>query len=154
MSEVNIGRVWLLYGALKSGLYPKGTGMLHRYYAVPQVDGRTEGYCCLGVASDVAHKFGLQIDRYSDGRTESFAACSQYMPPEVMEWFGFDLTDPILITPRNERIKASHWNDGGLFDSEAGGMVPSTLDDLAEGFRRTFLEPQEGDENLSFEPAL
>jgi hypothetical protein len=151
---VNIGRVWLLYGALKSGLYPKGTGMLHRYYGADLPDGNTEGYCCLGVASDVAHKFGLQINRDSDDYKEIFAGCTEYMPSEVMAWFGFDLPgrDPYLITPRNMRIKASQWNDGGLFDSETEEMVPSTLDDLAEGFRRTYLEPQEGDEDLPWEP--
>lgn len=155
MTEVNKGRVGLLVAALRSGLYSKGESALHE---VPY--GNREPFagkwCCLGVAGDVARRFGLEISSSFDGdedqdedglvsrpanELETIDGNDSYMTRKVVEWYGFPVDgDPagirsfnVLISDEEgkERI-ASIWND-----------VPSTtFADIADGFERTYLKEE------------
>lgn len=82
MSEVNTERVKLWIDALRSGEYTQIKSQLGR-------DG--EGYCCLGVACEVAIQNGLDIERVvqSNG-TIDFDGERGELTDTVAEWYGFD----------------------------------------------------------------
>jgi hypothetical protein len=149
------GRLSLAVAAGRSGLYLKGPGYLHRL-ALPAGGGerasllRAENpgalpgfWCCLGILSDVAVRFGLQIPReIIGGHHYEFGTCSSYMPGEVAEWYGFTpdtenahanglgmVSDLWLINPDGDKIRASGWNDDDN----------STFEEIFDGFERTFL---------------
>ena len=130
---VNKGRVRLLVAALRSGEYKQGYGKLHR-------TGAEEGFCCLGVASDVAHKFGLPVVRdKSDYGCESFDGETSYMPQSVMDWYGFDSNNPRLRVPGGGTAEASTVNDSGYDDAE-GKDTQVSLDDIGRFFKDTYLK--------------
>jgi len=130
MADVNKGRIRLLVAALRSGLYVKGTGFLHRDPYTPQGSGAFPGFwCCLGVAADVAHRFGLPVIREVLGRCEYIGGSSGYLSASVRDWYGFATRDPELLQADGARILASEWND----------QPDSTLEEIADGFERTFL---------------
>ena len=68
-------------------------------------DGEPAGFCCLGVACEVAVAGGAPV------RWENTPAARRYywpgflgpdssttsLPPVVMEWFGFDLSAPLVL---------------------------------------------------------
>jgi hypothetical protein len=130
MADVNKGRVRLLVAALRSGLYIKGTGFLHREPGIPQDNGAFPGFwCCLGVAGDVAHRFGLPVAREVRGHCEHIGGSPAYLSPSVSDWYGFATMDPVLLQADGGRILASEWND----------RPDSTQQEIADGFERTFL---------------
>ena len=129
---VNKPRVRLLVAALKSGLYDKTHGRLHRT--------EPNGWCCLGVASDVAHKFGLAVNREpSDAYFESFDGESSYMPTSVMDWYGFDKSNPVLRLPDGRTRDASTLNDFGISNDD-GGYTEVPLKDIGNFFKNTYLK--------------
>ena len=133
---VNKGRVRLLVAAPQSGLYEKGVGRLHKTAAPDQ----EEGWCCLGVASDVAAKFGLELDRKpAPYDCESFDGEASYLPRSVMEWYGFESNNPVLRTPDRE-ISASTVNDTGY--QVVGGHREASFKDIARFFKDTYLKNQ------------
>ena len=131
---VNRGRVRLLVAALRSGEYKKGRGKLHQ-------TGTEEGWCCLGVASDVAHKFGLPVVRAeSDYGCESFDGEASYLPQSVMDWYGFDSSNPRLRVPGGE-TNASTVNDSGYVAvGDSGYTQQVSLDEIGRFFRDTYLK--------------
>lgn len=150
---VDKGRVGLLVAALESGEYKQGKLALHR-----QDSDGTERWCCLGVGADVARRFGLEVSStfeamygYGDGvinNREVIGGDASYMCQEVADWYGFESKNPVLEIPDGEetrRVSASEWNDGnvlsGSFDSNGHPeSVPHSFADIAEGFRRTYLQ--------------
>src|SRR5712664_1388445 len=111
----NKGQVGLLVAALRSGLYEKGRRKLHR---VEEVDGTEKHtWCCLGVGSDVALRFGLEgVERRMSPWTQSemFNGNDSYMCREVMDWYGFEKGSPWLRTRAGaEDGDAAELNDGG-----------------------------------------
>jgi hypothetical protein len=139
MSSVDKGKVGLLVAALRSGLYPKGYGKLHRAAAGFQ----KEGWCCLGVACDVAARSGLELSRDTDHilHYERFDGSDSYLPQKVQEWFGFDNHSPRLKTPGGMKDAASV-NDTGYSDPATGSQVEVSLSEIADMFENTYLKDE------------
>lgn len=147
MTGLNKGRVGLLVAALRSGLYAKGTGALHtvKYGDHEPFSGT---WCCLGVAGDVARRFGLDVTSAFDGTSENpdenetqandatcelevIAGNDSYMALRVAGWYGFgNVSDVVLDTEDGDRLLASEYNDKGS----------TTFEDVARAFELTFLE--------------
>lgn len=122
--SVNREHVQLLVDALRSGEYPQFRGALHKI---------NDGFCCLGVACEVAIKHGLvvtkgQLDGSSDYITyDNDSAC---LPRSVVEWYGFEVANPWLIT------------DDFAFPMAAAVVNDSmnkTFNEIADLFEGTFL---------------
>lgn len=140
--EINVPRLRLGIAALRSGLYRKGTGYLHRT--------AEDTWCCLGVFTDVAIKLGgLDLSREIipagnyDPEFERFGGIdTQNLVIAVAEWLGFGyVTDPDLpLSPedaeqkrRQDTLYATTMNDHGLF-FETG--VSPDFSDVADAFER------------------
>lgn len=141
---INRGRVGLLCAALESDLYEKGTARLHTILVADGIEKHL--WCCLGVAGDVAFRFGLIVERScqmdSDGwGREEIDGTLAVMSRKIQDWYGFEDGNPLLITPSGAVINASSWNDEGLRNPD-GTRTSSILKDLAAGFRRTFLKEE------------
>jgi hypothetical protein len=135
-------RVRLLVDALKSGEYAKTCGKLH--VVSSEDDDRPEGWCCLGVAGDVAAKNGLDVPRetrdYGVIHVESIDGNISYMGENVREWYGFDDRDPRLLTPTGTLRCASQLNDQGYWDGDR--QVEFTLPEIGDLFANTFLQEE------------
>lgn len=143
MPEVNKGRVGLLVAALRSGEYTQAKGRLHR---VIRSEGRPPGWCCLGVACDIASKFGLNLARSIEGGCdEAFDGASAYLPPSVIDWYGFDGQNPYLKLPEGcstqygVAVPAADLNDGGYTDAE-GEKREAGFSQIADFFEATYLK--------------
>ena len=82
--------------ALRSGEYAQTTGVLHRIEE--EGTGEPVGFCCLGVACDLAVKAGVievgeveesyagrSIEAYLDADGMTY---SEFLPKEVRDWLG------------------------------------------------------------------
>lgn len=84
---------WL--AALRSGEYAQTIGMLHSLSGVADVSA---GYCCLGVACEVAIADGVVMTREThttdeDGTVERFNSHTGTAPDALQVWmFGADLS--------------------------------------------------------------
>lgn len=121
----NPERIELWAKALESGKYAKATGTLRRVkppdLSRPEFKNEhpqsikewsTIGYCCLGVACEVAIENGLVLEREVDdmgvhGVVERFrtpggdeddenAWQSSFLPGPVVRWFGLDSMSPVV----------------------------------------------------------
>lgn len=82
---VNKERMRMWTRALKSGQYKQGKGSMRAYGG---------GYCCLGVAMDIAFANGCEVTGVENWGTTSS------LPPKVAEWYGLptgDRSDPRLV---------------------------------------------------------
>jgi hypothetical protein len=140
--SVNEERLELGIAALESGEYLKGGKFLHA------VDGEgRHWHCCLGVLTLEAIKHGLEISREmlsaadGDPAHEVFAGQDdeEVLCPAVMDWYGLEVNDPVLVTSSGNYRHAALWNDNGSLPDE---QAPPEEDftEIAKGFRRTFLE--------------
>jgi hypothetical protein len=86
---INVARLRTAIAALRSGNYPQGRKMLRA----------PEGYCCLGVLTDVAIKadreVALSVGDYIDTATVWYERPE--LPPVVRDWYGLEDTNPILL---------------------------------------------------------
>lgn len=76
-NTLNRDRIQLWLEALRSGEYRQVHGTL----------GSEGGYCCLGVACEVAIKNGPVVNRRLDG-VVSYDGSSNLLPNSVVDWFG------------------------------------------------------------------
>lgn len=145
----NKGRIGLLVAALRSGEYEQGTKRLHTitYEGTREGDPAKHQYCCLGVACDVARRFGLdltvkEIAAYENDdsiRGGTFEGCSMWLPQKVVEWYGFADYNPVLQDPEGKRAVASGLNDGGWQDSE-DQHHDADFSVIADGFEKQYLK--------------
>jgi hypothetical protein len=119
--------------ALRSGDYPQTAGALRRLQATDR-DG--EGYCCLGVLTDLWLKDGNDELVPDDLPGEEEALISvwdggdQDLPAPVAQWAGLGSSDPILAGLDGH---ASLLNDDGewTFDQIADaidGIAPASAE--------------------------
>jgi hypothetical protein len=84
-------KAWI--AALRSGEYEQGKKALH------VLEGDGVGYCCLGVACDLAVKAGVPLTRETELSevihqeievfvTENGVRAVAYLPPPVRKWLG------------------------------------------------------------------
>ncbi len=152
----NKDRIRLFVAALRFGKYPQTSGVLHRVSSTR--DGQNPGFCCLGVACEVALENGLDLTKDRFGRYSVVEVYGKrreqsFLPDEVRDWFGFDSNDPsLLLTAKNER-KFVWWR---LFWQPKPRTVPSntvravtandllklSFSDMADAFERTYLSKE------------
>lgn len=94
------------------------------------------GYCCLGVACEVAIDGGLNLDAVIVGGETVYMdvsnGSSTVLPLAVAAWYGFDSLDPYLKDPEKQETcgtKATVLND----------VVKLTLAQIGDRFEYTFL---------------
>lgn len=168
--NVNLERLRLWIEALRSGEYTQGKGMLERTtleFSDDTVIGEiTTGmaksvvkttHCCLGVLCDVAIKNGLDslwVDRRDKkqvmaygGRFDTAFGTSKamsYLPPEVMEWIGFNDNNPTMIG-KEERGCVNEYTYGRSIARQLSSWNDShgwTFEDVANALEQTFF-PEE-----------
>ena len=95
--------------ALRSGEYQQTKGYLHN----------EEGYCCLGVLTDLcAKEKGLEWE-YPDG-VYAMDGCEMQLPSGVVNWAGLPTDDPYVNTPEGmnsesgDLVRLTELNDGTL----------------------------------------
>ncbi len=98
VNKKNIER-WVI--ALRSGKYKQTRDVLHK------VRG---GYCCLGVACEVAIKNKIEVEKIKAGKEYKYDQCSVSLPNSVSDWLGIESEDPLLFSDRKKH-SASYWND-------------------------------------------
>jgi hypothetical protein len=105
-SNANKARLRMWTRALKSGQYAQGKGVMRG----------VDGYCCLGVAMDIAFANGCQPTD-----TDNWGASSQ-LPYNVADWYGLprgDQSDPRLYTVGADRTRPlGRQRASGLNDSK------------------------------------
>jgi len=129
---VNREHLLLFTAALRSGEFEQGRGRLR----VGKGDDAT--YCCLGVATIIAHRNGCPI---SDEELEDILLKDSNLPDAVMEFYGLDspnpglkrlVPDPTCDRPMTSAIGAN--DDHGW-----------TFDVIADAFERTYLSDEAGE---------
>lgn len=101
---VNI-RKWVR--ALRTTKKRQATGFLHT----------NDGFCCLGIACEVALRNGVKIkvERDSDSSDDDFCVSyggnSSLLPPKVRAFFGFKEMDPTIAFDEGGSVTASTAND-------------------------------------------
>lgn len=108
-------RLWV--EALRSGRYPQATGALHS----------REGWCCLGVACDVAVRNGvpLNYEINSDG-FGFWDGMSQYLPVAMEHWMGTTMSPQVQIDEQayDKLVDwAEHSTDWGASPYVIGSIV-------------------------------
>jgi hypothetical protein len=117
MNKNNI-RLWV--NALRSGEYEQTCTQLRD----------NNGFCCLGVATDVAIKHGVPLKWDEDLRIHRGVANHPYidLPPEVVDWLDIGRSNPQLRTL-----------DGPMKCTTANDDRGMTFDDIADAIESTYL---------------
>lgn len=117
----------MLVDALRSGEFRQARQALRR-------DG---GYCCLGVATEIALRNGLEISD-DEGYGFPWNQNHQIMCTPVAQWYGLG-QNPLLrgttASGKPYATEATSWND----DDNA------TFLEIADAFERTYLQADETD---------
>lgn len=72
-------KLWI--NGLRSGKYTQGSGQLH---------SQKGGFCCLGVACEVAIENGLELEKVETSNGFKYEYEFNYLPTKVRDWLGFD----------------------------------------------------------------
>lgn len=126
----NTERVRLLVEALRSGQYTQARHAL----------AKNGGFCCLGVACEVAKANGLPVSTdviVDEGdQLTLYDGAELILPPSVIKWFGFGALEafrpgdnPTILDANGMAFAAASVNDSGW-----------TFGEIADGFERTYLE--------------
>ena len=108
--------------ALRSGEYKQVDGFLRT---------RSDGYCCLGVLSQIASDEGVvdqpkEVNGAYRWTNENGASNNMYLLPEVMEWAGLD-SHSGSITTEDYHLSLSQKNDEGTPFSEIADLIEKHL---------------------------
>ena len=111
-ADANPERIKLWTDALRPGKYKRTRRVLS--------DG--EGYCCLGVACEIAIEHGLDIGYQHEGHDDTvtgkcvrFGNESSHLPMEVADWYGLDSRNP-WVTWNGHDYTLAALNDDGAFE--------------------------------------
>lgn len=106
-----------LVRALRSGQYSQA----HRTLQVIDPERGPEGFCCLGVACEVAIAEGLELTRSKDGSvmryTGSWDSSTNVLPHDAVTWYGFADENPYLKVP--DEVAADIDNDEFRFEHDS-----------------------------------
>lgn len=109
--------------ALRSGEYQQQTDGFLRT--------RSDGYCCLGVLSQIASDEGVVPQpKESNGAylwTSDDGNSKMYLLPEVMDWAGLDSHSGCINTTDDNNISLSQKNDEGVRFSEIADLIEQCL---------------------------
>lgn len=115
--------------ALRSGDYKQTTEALRRLPGETE-GGQPEGYCCLGVLTDLWIKAGHSemiddpdsADPSGTPQISVWANVEGVLSPPVMEWAGIATEDPDLI-PEIDHGNAVFLNDGGRTFAQIADLI-------------------------------
>jgi hypothetical protein len=116
-------RAWVQ--ALRSGEYKQTKGVLAK------LDEETReplGFCCLGVACDLAVKAGLSITVNEDGFVRRFDGSIGSLPPSVQQWLG--VTDQSPYWNPDDGGSLAEQNDDGATFAEIADFIEQHADSL------------------------
>jgi hypothetical protein len=102
--------------ALRSGEYQQGRGQLRRH----------DGYCCLGVLTDLAIKAGAPTVLLSwDDEDEDGLSVEGELPDDVRVWAGLADNDPVLDPGEPGALwhTAAWHNDNGESFAEIADLI-------------------------------
>lgn len=148
-----VERVGALVAALRSGKFPQTRGALQRT-ELSRYSHNPVGFCCLGVACEVAIAGGLELARDDRQGTMFYGsggdASNNVLPEPVHQWFGFADENPWLAVPpqvleqteTGELSGLSNTHDDMYAAAELNDEAELTLVQLADCFEFTFLREQ------------
>lgn len=130
----------LLTAALRSGEYPQTRMALCLVKAAGDApDDAPVGFCCLGVACEVAMANGVEMTTEIKGATKFYNGGSAYMPQAVVDFFGFKNSHgasytengPVLMTT-SKGLKGSlaQANDTGVPFDEIADLIDANYEIL------------------------
>lgn len=151
---LNKDNVELLCAALESGKFTKGKGVLHRIVRETirhDILGTIEPgdyWCCLGVGSHIAAERGAQVSRHvweapeekaSVGAIEYFGSSQSddqcyTLPWPVVDFYGFDSSNPSLCLDDGTIMSAANVNDEGWKGKDY------SLPEIGALFRATYID--------------
>lgn len=145
LTDEQKARVAKLVHALRTTKKQQGRSRLARY-----LNSRKREYCCLGIACEVAIKDGLKLKHNKEtiafygGKTETvttygddYDSSYSLLPGNVVEYYGFNSSDPRLVTADGDASSATFLNDDLRYNFEK----------IADAFERTYLRIPDGANN-------
>lgn len=123
-----------LVAALRSGKYQQTTGRLHlTKVAGDGTLGRKPGFCCLGVACELAIEAGVPVKRessHSFGNDEdNYDGESSILPDSVQKWLGFRGARGEFVLPGGETPSTKYELLGIHIDNRNGTSSLTVLND-------------------------
>lgn len=128
----NLENIQKLVDELRSGKYKQARGQL----AITQLDN-TEGYCCLGVACEVAIANGVPVEKRRDENNAweiLYDDASGTLPISVQNFYGFATSNPTLTVDLLAAL------DHGLLSHYLERSHPGSTKGEAEIAFREFLQ--------------
>ena len=147
---INEERVAALVSELVNGGRKQTTGVLQRL-------GDNPGFCCLGVACEVAIEGGLKLRRIQDERrciiytfdvADGLDHSPTVLPGAAVAWYGFPDDNPALKVPQrllsevDDRVANSWTPTLQVSAAELNDQYHFTLPQIGECFQYTFLREQ------------
>lgn len=112
---------WLV--ALRSGEYKQGQMVLHNM--------ANDSYCCLGVLCELYCKEhpDLSVKSQCGHEFEYYFDAHEVLPPEIIEWAGFDefVSNPSLKLECDNKISIAELNDNGKTFDEIANLIEAQL---------------------------
>lgn len=113
--------------ALRSGQYDQARNFLCRLGE----DGKPTGFCCLGVASELAQ---VPSDDLPQVRLYGGSGSDQVLPLEVREWLGVTESSPSVNIPADHELWEEHGDSAVLAELNDNGMTFAEIADLIEAY--------------------
>lgn len=148
---VNIENMKIWVDGLLSDEFQQGTGRLASCAITSDGKRGHKDLCCLGVATELGIRHGLDINVYEVVRPGEiifeYDGSRDYLPTSVRQWLGLESENPELLVTlpdgTTSSAKASALNDGEAFLDESGYPYETayTYRDIALALIRTYNLP-------------
>ena len=105
--------------------------------AAGESEKEVAGYCCLGIACNVFQQEngGKWNGTYFFPTDEDRSNCQHgYLPDSVRDWFGFELSDPVI------RIDHDEYGDEPCTASQINDEYGATFAEIADLFEAMYLK--------------
>lgn len=114
--------------ALRSGKYKQTQ---NRLASVDSATGEVTGYCCLGVACELAKAAGVDIPTYvgGGGRSLFYGNEETTLPSSVQRWLGVD-DDEVDLKYAGKDTSLAGLNDGGKSFKQIARIIEQKAKEL------------------------
>jgi hypothetical protein len=115
--------------ALRSGEYKQTKGYLHN----------EEGFCCLGVLTDLcAKEKGIEWEDSDDADgTYAMDGCELQLPSGVVNWAGLPTDDPYVNTPEGMNSESGNYSCLTQLNDGTNGFSSLTFAQIADIIENT-----------------